>query len=395
MEEVKKKLELIKSPLSYKMVIPESVERKIRILCREIPDVEWSGVLFYKVNGAFEDSSLVIECVDIFQMDVGTSAYTEYNMSADVMNYMVQHPELINENIFQGLIHSHNKMATFFSGTDTSTLLAEGSDMNHFVSLIVNNAGKYTAAVTRRLTIYQDVQEDYSYSSWKDTLKSGNRKFTVSKEFIQYFNLNIEVESSINESEILERITELNEVKKKKAVVYNPNANSYYAKEFEYPSTQRFPSFEEYKKEYKKQDPKEEEKKEEVNTPTLFDDDDFSLDVPYGKYHYDKELIDTLVKQLITGSIVLPNSKAIDTKKWCESMEKIFDERFKCIKDYENYMVNVVDFILMSTEDPKIEMYAPKFSTAILANDIKEALDKLPDNGYIRTLINICEDYIF
>jgi hypothetical protein len=40
-------------------------------------------------------------------------------------------------------------------------------------------------------------------------------------------------------------------------------------------------------------------------------------------------------------------------------------------------------------------MYAPKFSTAILANDIKEALDKLPDNGYIRTLINICEDYIF
>lgn len=392
MEEVKKKLELIKSQLSYKMIIPESVERKIRILCREIPDVEWSGVLFYKVNGTFEDSSLVIECVDIFQMDVGTSAYTEYHMSADVMNYMVQHPELINENIFQGLIHSHNKMATFFSGTDTSTLLAEGSDMNHFVSLIVNNAGKYTAAVTRRLTVYQEVEEEYSYQSWKDTSKEGKRKFTVSKEFIQYFNLDIEVESSINENEILERITELNEAKKKKTVVYQIPSSYGQGQGYGY-NYQRFPSFEDYKKQEAK---KEEEKKEEVKTPTLFDDDDdFPLDINYGDHHYNKELVDTLVKQLITGSIVLPNSKAIDTRKWCESMEKVFDERFKCLKDYENYMVNVVDFILMSTEDPEIEKSVPRFSTAILANDIKEALEKLPDNGYIRTLISICEDYIF
>lgn len=389
MEETKKKLELIKSQLSYKMIIPEPVERKIRILCREIPNVEWSGVLFYKVKGTFEDSSLVIECVDIFQMDVGSSAYTEYNMSADVMNYMVQHPELINEDIFQGLIHSHNKMATFFSGTDTSTLLAEGSDMNHFVSLIVNNAGKYTAAVTRRITVSQEVNEEYSYQSWKDAAKEGTRKFTVNKEFIQYFNLNIEVESSINEDEILERITELNEAKKKKSVVYQ-TPSSYQGYGYDY---QRYPSFEEYKK----QETKKEEKKEEVKTPSLFNDDfdDLPSDVPYDKYHYEKELVDTLVKQLITGSIVLTNASAIDIKKWCESMETILDERFKDLKDYENYMVNVVDFIIVSTEDPEIEMYVPRFSTAILANDIKEALSKLPNNKYIRTLIDICEDYIF
>ena len=102
---------IVKSPTSFKMFIPAEVENKIRILLNSIYNIEWSGVLFYKVKGTFEDSSLVIECVDIFQMDVGSSAYTEYNMSADVMNYMVQHPELINEDIFQGLIHSHNKMA--------------------------------------------------------------------------------------------------------------------------------------------------------------------------------------------------------------------------------------------------------------------------------------------
>ena len=281
-----------------------------------------------------------------------------------------------------------NKL-TFFSGTDTSTLLAEGSDMNHFVSLIVNNDGKYTAAVTRRITVSQEVDEEYSYQSWKDTVKEGTRKFTVNKEFIQYFNLNIEVESSINEDEILERITELNEAKKKKSVVPQ-TPSSYQGYGYNY---QRYPSFEEYKK----QETKKEEKKEEVKTPSLFNDefDDLPFDVPYGKYHYEKELVDTLVKQLITGSIVLTNASAIDIKKWCESMETILDERFKDLKDYENYMVNVVDFILVSTEDPEIEMYVPRFSTAILANDIKEALSKLPNNKYIRTLIDICEDYIF
>jgi hypothetical protein len=53
----------------------------------------------------------------------------------------------------QGLIHSHNSMATFFSSTDDSTLVEEGKDRNFFVSLIVNNAGTYTAAVTRKSTI--------------------------------------------------------------------------------------------------------------------------------------------------------------------------------------------------------------------------------------------------
>lgn len=105
------KLELFKSSLLYKIHIPLYVEKKIRILCREIHNVEWSGVLFYRINGSFEDGSLEVECVDIFQMDEGSSGYTEFDMSADVMNYMVEHPELISEDIFQGLVHSHNSMA--------------------------------------------------------------------------------------------------------------------------------------------------------------------------------------------------------------------------------------------------------------------------------------------
>lgn len=40
---------------------------------------------------------------------------------------------------------------TFFSGTDTSTLEKEGLDNIHFLSLIVNNAGEYTAKITKQV----------------------------------------------------------------------------------------------------------------------------------------------------------------------------------------------------------------------------------------------------
>ena len=40
---------------------------------------------------------------------------------------------------------------TFFSSTDVDTLRKEGFDRNCFVSLIVNNAGEYSAAITRKV----------------------------------------------------------------------------------------------------------------------------------------------------------------------------------------------------------------------------------------------------
>ena len=59
-KEVKPVLELVHRQDIFKIVIPAEVEKKIRFLCKNIWDVEWSGVLFYKVEGAFEDKSLTI-----------------------------------------------------------------------------------------------------------------------------------------------------------------------------------------------------------------------------------------------------------------------------------------------------------------------------------------------
>lgn len=94
---------------NYKLVIPEKVEEKIRFLCDRIHDVEWSGTLFYDIEGTFEDNNLVATCKDIYLMDIGSGTYTEFNMSPDVIGYMAQNPELLD--CKTGLVHSHNNMA--------------------------------------------------------------------------------------------------------------------------------------------------------------------------------------------------------------------------------------------------------------------------------------------
>lgn len=102
-QKMKKIAPLEKSTDTYKLIIPLEVEQKIRYICNKISQVEWSGTLFYTYSGSFEDNTLEIKCVDIFPMDIGSSTYTEFDMSPDVIAYMTDHPELLDCQM--GLIH--------------------------------------------------------------------------------------------------------------------------------------------------------------------------------------------------------------------------------------------------------------------------------------------------
>ena len=95
--------DLILKRTKYKMFIPKEVENKIRLLLENIRNIEWSGVLFYDVEGSFEDNSLKVTCKDILPMDIGNATYTEWGMNADVVSYIVDHPELVGS--YQGLVH--------------------------------------------------------------------------------------------------------------------------------------------------------------------------------------------------------------------------------------------------------------------------------------------------
>lgn len=406
-KEVKPVLELVHRQDIFKIVIPAEVEKKIRFLCKNIWDVEWSGVLFYKVEGAFEDKSLTIRCVDLFQMDIGSSTYTEFNVSPDMATYMVDHPELLEEGIYQGLIHSHNNMATFFSGTDTATLSAEGNDMAHFVSLIVNNEGKYTAGVTRKYKCVQTVSEKYTYPTWNGEVKEGVETFDIEEEKLEWFNLDIVFEDATDdfETEMMERLKEIKESKKK---VVTPVYKGYpqygnYGKNIA-PTKEVGSTFPMDKDKYYEEEGRGWYKAKEVKQlPAKQGELPFeqpeeeNLDIPYGVVTVDADIVQSIVRQLVTSSIIISNESAVDVKKWANSMESLYRRRFGSVKEFEYFASNYVDYLINYTYDEDVMAVINNDDStmaALLAHDVREELEKLPKNPWLSVYIKLMDDYI-
>lgn len=178
----------------YKLIVKSTLEDKIRFMCASLPHEEWSGILFYKVEGSLKTNDLKLTCEDMLILDIGNKTYTEFAMDPEVAGYMVEN-SLID--CYQGLIHSHNSMPTFFSGTDTQTLLTEGSERNHFVSLIVNNEGVYSAKMTKNIITEGIFKGDVYYNTFENVAidkKQIEREIKTNK--VEFIDLNIEIESN-------------------------------------------------------------------------------------------------------------------------------------------------------------------------------------------------------
>ena len=368
----KPQIPLVKGSTSYKLIIPNSVERKIRFLCERVWDTEWSGVLFYTYTGNFEDNSMVVTCKDIFPMDIGTTTYTEFNMSPDVISYMAENPELLD--CKTGLIHSHNNMATFFSGTDLETLRTEGNDINHFVSLIVNNAGKYTAAITRKIKYIQS--RIIKYDSYEGEVAS--TEDGVTGEEIEWFNLDIEFEKTTNdEFSIIQ--SRLDEIKKSKAPKTPSYTNYNSSTSFKPETPPKTPSYYE---------------------PSLFSPFNYTQkkeSTESSKQDTTPNLdVDTLVAELLTGC-VLSTAKTVNAKDWVNNkMVPLFTKRFgkgdAGMELFEIWATDFIEFLVWySNEDADPEIMDLLISEA--ADAITERLKVLPKNKYINKYIELLSSY--
>lgn len=400
MEETKQSTKVISlvqksGTYNYKLIIPAEVERKIRFVCQEVWNTEWSGTLFFTHEGSFENDDLVIRCVDIYVMDIGTQAYTEFDMNPDVIAYMTEHSELLDCQM--GLIHSHNNMSTFFSGTDTATLKEEGRDRNNFVSLIVNNAGSYTAAITRRIKSKQ-VKESVSYEFFGDGEKQDTKEYVSNADEIEWFYLKIEKEGeNYPFSDMAARLEEIRQVKAKRAEkAQTPAYQSSHKPVIAYSYDSKAGPANLVKKEADK--PK-------VVQPSLFDkendlsfDDDYSL--PYGQVTFDKVTLKSLVLQLITGSIIISNDSKIDISKWAKSMPTLYEKRFgkgkEGMKNFKMWADTYAEYLTWYVTDEKLEElgYDETEICAICAHDMIEELTKLPENDYIKGYIDALQKYL-
>lgn len=395
MEEVKQPMKVISlvqksGTYNYKLIIPAEVERKIRFTCQKVWSTEWSGTLFFTHEGSFENNDLVIRCVDIYIMDIGTQAYTEFDMNPDVIAYMCENPELLDCQM--GLIHSHNNMSTFFSGTDTATLKEEGRDRNNFVSLIVNNAGTYTAAITRRVKSKQ-VRESVSYEFFGDGEKHDTEEYVSSADEIEWFYLKIEKEGeNYSFPDMAARLEEIRQAKKAQTPVYQGGYKPVIANSYD---TKAGPA----------NLVRKEEDKPKVVQPTLFDNaDDLPFEegynIPYGQVSFDEVTLKSLVLQLITGSIIISDDSRIDITELAKSMPALYEKRFgKGKVGMDNFKIwaeTYTEYLTWNITDEKLEElgFDETEICAICAHDMIEELTKLPENDYIKGYIDALQKYL-
>ena len=355
---------------SYKITIPTKVERLIRYLCQTIPNVEWSGTLFYTYKGSYAEGNLEIECVDIYPMDIGSSTYTEFEMSPDVISYMAEHPELLDCQM--GLIHSHNNMATFFSGTDLATLREEGNDRNHFVSLIVNNAGTYTAAITRKIRRKRKIYSSFTYKTFQDEDCAGENITEDEEEVILYNKLTV-----IKEEDQRDPFIELNEridsirANKNKSKSTALNAPQYVNNSYSYPRQSPSKTSNLFDYDYMDSEPIRKVSKSSYASNSIY--------IP-------ASLIKQLSLQLITGSIAISDCSKIDPVKWSQQMDSLFDKRFdKNMSTFNLWAETFSEFILVNFI-PTEYLYDDDRYVSELSKAIYQTLDKLPKNKYIESL---------
>lgn len=381
---------------NYKMIIPTKVEQKIRFACQKVWNVEWSGTLFFTYEGSFENDNLIIKCEDIYIMDIGNQTYTEFDMNPDVISYMTEHRELLDCQI--GLIHSHNNMSTFFSGTDIATLKEEGRDRNNFVSLIVNNAGTYTAAITKKIKS-MEVKEVSTFDFFGDGEHKVTENYIDNKDKIEWFYLKIEKEeNNFYFKDMEDRLVEIKKFKESRVSYNLPFGNSIsnpnYSDNFrDYYYTKKSKELEQSKEEFKNEFKKKEDVVKEGNI-------DFKESLPYGELKGKPEVVNFILKQLLTCSILLPNESKVDIEKWAKNLVPLYERRFGKgelgNQHFQDWADTYCEFLTFGIQDKELEDMGLDDTDiqSIYAYDLIVALSELPENIYIKMYIEELEKYI-
>lgn len=121
------------------------MEKAIKFFCKQVPNKEWSGIVFYK---KVKD---IITVKDILFMSIDTEALTEFDWAndPDIIEYIFD-KEL--EECSMGSLHSHWALpqGVLPSTTDWEDVCNQTKSFpNGYLFLIVNNAGDLTAIYSK------------------------------------------------------------------------------------------------------------------------------------------------------------------------------------------------------------------------------------------------------
>jgi len=126
-----------------KLIIPKKIHNKYTYLLNRFKDLEWSGPAWYKVKTDDDGFPKEWRIIHFHPLDLGSHAATEWeakDLAAILKETYASMPSL--RKAYMGLIHSHNTMGAFLSGTDTSTIQEMAPDEGFYGSLVVASSGK-------------------------------------------------------------------------------------------------------------------------------------------------------------------------------------------------------------------------------------------------------------
>lgn len=192
------------------MTISSKLQDQIYFLCSKIPNLEWSGVLFYKCEGTFGEDDFKVHCHELFPLDIGVSTYTEYDTGdPEFIKFMMANPQILE--MKKGHIHSHNNMATWFSGVDDGELQDNSPNHNIYVSLIVNNRNVNCAKIAFLTT---EVEATLEFNDPDGNKKQ--RKVKRDTQVILAYECDIIYPESVSEVTLNERFQQLHNAVKDK-----------------------------------------------------------------------------------------------------------------------------------------------------------------------------------
>lgn len=318
-----------------------------------------------------------------------------------------------------------NKL-TFFSGTDTSTLIEEGTNTNHFLSLIVNNAGKYTAGITRKIVeevkakahiVYTKNKHYHTFNDNKvvlsnNTVSEADKEEVRATEHIEWFSAIIEKAEVANDFEDIDvRLSEIRASKTEKQVIgksYRPKDPMLpFEKEYNVrPLTATNRGIESYTTKGSDLD---------IDKKSTFYPNEADIPLCMTE-HFDEELIQTIATQLLTGSIIV-NPNKIDLKQWVKTMDVVYEKRFGSlgfngeddINTYYSYyrleawLDTIIEYLLYNTEDEDLlqrlnivdsDEFSETDIAEICAHDLYIYLTALPESNVLNMILDKLKKYI-
>lgn len=156
-KEKKNKVDLVlKQTTQIQVVISKTIKEQLNYICSSISHIEWSGIVFYKIEGSIkEPSKMKIVVEEILPLDIGDHTRTAYDFDEIYINYIMEDPKRGEYKV--GHLHSHHNMGVYFSGTDDEEIYKNVFAHNIYFSLIVNNALEMVAKVVTVAKVSKEI----------------------------------------------------------------------------------------------------------------------------------------------------------------------------------------------------------------------------------------------